>query len=222
MPTEIETKYLDRYGFTDPAGTKQRLRKARARQAIVVVGVDHLMRIFVLHASAGRTPASVYVDRIIKVCENWTPRIFGIEANAMQELFADLVIEKARELKKRLPLTGVNQPTRIDKDFRIRTTLQPVINAGRLFLQENQDELETELRGFPTAATKDLVDCLASAIALVPQRTKPQQKNDEAQKLAAYLRETGAPSWYIEKRIKELYELDIEKGMPGSPLSRRP
>jgi hypothetical protein len=140
----------------------------------------------------------------LKVCEDYQPKLFGIEANAMQSLFADLVTDAAKQRAKRIAFVSVTQPTRIDKDFRIRTTLEPVIADGRLILQEDQVELESELRSFPTGLTKDLVDCLASAITLMPRRPLPQQQSEEADQLASYLRNTGAPSWYIQKRVNEV------------------
>lgn len=123
----------------------------------------------------------------------------------MQSLFADVVQDTALRQMKRLPIIGVNQTTKVEKDFRIRAAIEPVINSGRLFLLEKQSDLETELRGFPTAATKDIVDCLASAIALMPKRPKKAQRNEEIEQLAHYLRETGVPAHQIQRRIEELY-----------------
>jgi hypothetical protein len=196
---------LIKYGFTDPASSRGKIKKTRARQAIVIIGVDHLMRIFTLLAWAGRLKTSKYLDKIIDTCDEYNPRIFGIEANAMQSLFADLVRDAGKKRLARMPIRSVHQPSRIDKNFRIRTALEPVISTGRLFTMENQIELESELRGFPTAATKDLVDCLASAIELVPKRPLRQVKNENAEKLAKYLRNTGMPSHLIEQRVEELY-----------------
>jgi len=204
VPESIDYTTLDRIGFTDPASGKTALKKVRARQAIIIIASDWLQRIFVLYTWAGRIPTSRYLDKIIKVNEDYHPRVFGIEANAMQSLFADLVTEAAKQRYKRLTFMPVHQPTKVDKDFRIRTTIEPVINDGRLFTRENQVELIGELRSFPTGLTKDLVDCLASAIALVPRRPMPVQQNEEAEALASYLRNTGAPSWYIKKRIEEV------------------
>jgi hypothetical protein len=203
METLDYTK-LERFGFTDPASGRARLKRIRARQAIVVIATDWLQRIFVLYTWAGRIPTSRYLDKIIKVCDDYQPRSFGIEANAMQSLFADLVTDAAKQRMKRLSFIPVTQPTKVDKDFRIRTTLEPIIADGRLFMQKTQVELEGELRSFPTGLTKDLVDCLASAAALVPRRPLPVQQNDEAQQLASYLRNSGAPSWYVKKRVEEV------------------
>lgn len=200
----VEYSLVDKYAFTDPASGKGRLKKVRARQAIIVIGTDHLQRIFTLYAWAGRLPTSQYIKKLIKVCTDYSPRIFGVEANAMQTLFADVVIDEAKKTMATIPFAGIYQSTKVTKDFRIRSILEPVINNGRLFTQKRQDELNAEIRGFPSSATKDLVDCLASAIALMPKRTVVQQKNEEAEALATYLRATGAPSHYIEKRIKEI------------------
>lgn len=211
MPLSIKIPDLPHYAFTDPAGGKSKTaaakhKKIRALQAAIVIATDHLQRIYVLHCWSGRLAPSAYLDKLIALCDNYTPKIFGIEANAMQSLFADLVHTEARRRlgahkNKFLP---INQPTKIDKNFRIRTTLEPVINAGRLFVPAHMTELLADLKGFPTIQHIDRVDCLASAVALVPQRPLPQKQSDEAEALASYLRNTGAPSWYIKKRIEEL------------------
>lgn len=204
---------LDLYAFTDPAGGKSRVaaakhKKIRALQAAIVIAVDSLQRIFVIHSWAGRLVPSAYLDKLIDICDNYNPKIFGIEANAMQSLFADLVHTEARRRlgAHKNKFLEVNQPTKIDKFFRIRTTLEPVINEGRLFVPEHMTELISDLRGFPTIQHIDRIDCLASAVALVPSRPLPEKRKDEADALASYLRSRGAPSQYIEKRIKELYE----------------
>ena len=190
-------------GFCDPAsGKREIVKKNRARSAIVVVAQDALTRIFVLLAWADRVPAPKLVERILDTVTKFPRcRRFGIEANAMQSLFADLVIRDAKRMQQRVALLPVQQPTRLDKDFRIRMVLQPVIADGRLLIQAGQRELRIELESFPNVMTKDLVDALASAVRLLPRRAAPQAKQEEAVKLAAYLRETGAPASYIEQEM---------------------
>lgn len=204
--TSIKQNTLKLYAFTDPAAAKTKLKKQRARQAIIVIGTDHLQRIFILHTWAGKIPTSQYLDKLIKTCENYAVEIFGIEANAMQSLFADLVYDQARSklTSHKNRFAPIHQTTKVDKDFRIYTTLEPVINNGRLFMQAHHTELEAELRGYPTARTKDLVDCLASAIALIPAKPIKRQRSDEIEALASYLRRSGCPSEYIEQRLNEL------------------
>lgn len=214
---ELEYTTLDRYAFSDPAGGVSRVKKIRARQAIVCASTDWLQRVFVHYAWAGRLPTSKYKDKILEVYEEHQPRVFGIEANAMQKLFGDLVRDEAKRKFGQARFIGVSQPTRLEKDFRIRTTLEPVIFSGRLFIagKTNIDgqligvnvmmqELMNELRGFPTAKTKDLVDALASVIALMPKRMYEKQRSDEMDSLAAYLRSTNMPPHLIEQRLEEV------------------
>ena len=205
--SEVDLALLDTYMFVDPAGkpkTGARLKKARSRQAIIVIHADWLSRIFVTTAWAGRFPTSKFTDKIISVYSQYTPRICGIEANAMQELYADMVIEKAKAQLENVAMYPVYQPTKVEKKWRIRSVLEPVINEGRLLILPNMPDLEAELRGFPTAEFADLVDALASAIALVPRRAKKRQEDQEIEATLRYLRETGAPPTYIEQRKQEL------------------
>lgn len=208
---------LERYAFCDPAGsskgkTAARLRSVKARQAILVAAADHIPRVFVLYAWSGRLTTSSFRDKILTVYGDYRPRLFGIEANAMQFLFADLVREEARtQFSGSIRMIPVQQPTNIEKSYRIRTAIEPVLNDGRLFLAPGLTELETELRGFPTARTKDLVDCLASVINLLPKKAVTEQQQDEIAELAAYLRKTGVPPYLIEKRINQLKQQQLKK-----------
>ena len=202
----IELRSLEVFSFCDPASGRQVLRRVRARSAIIVVAADNLQRFFVLHAWAGRPTTTQLVTRLLDVGEKFRPRRFGIEANAMQSLFADLVSAQARELKKRIPFVPIVQATKVDKDWRIRTTLQPVIENGRLFTQPNQHELITEISTFPVSTTKDMIDALASAIMLAPRRPAPERQRDELDALTAYLRNSGAPPSVIEARVREIQQ----------------
>jgi predicted phage terminase large subunit-like protein len=199
--------HLDTYQFVDPAGKPkpgEHLKKTRSRQAIVVIHSDWLGRIFVRDAWAGRLSASRFTERIISTYFKYKPRLCGIEANAMQELYADMVIDKAREQFSTVAMYPIYQSTKVEKKWRIRTVLEPVINAGRLFLLGSMPELETEIRNFPTGDHMDIIDALASAVSLVPKRTAKQQTNDEMKEILHYLRETGASPHQIEQRKREL------------------
>lgn len=195
----------ERYSFADPAsGKKLALRSVRARAAIVTIAVDALGRIFVLEAWADRVAAKLLSDKILETCDHWKPALFGCEANAMQSLFADLVDFERRLRGMKVPITPIVQPTRIDKDFRIRIALQPVIGDRRLFVHPTQVELRAELTTFPTNPRKDLVDALASAIALVPPRAIAREQDQRSQSLEKYLLDSGLERPYIERRMQEL------------------
>lgn len=210
METTIKLADLpERYGFLDPASSKKdgELKQVKARSAIVVVAPDWLGRIFVLDAWAKRCSTDELIERMYRTHEIWNLRVLGGEANAMQELFQEAVMRDARLRGRKLPLRPVHQHTRIDKDWRIRTILQPVIANGRLFMRGDMTELRTEIGSFPLSPIKDLVDALASAIKLVPPRATRRESDSELDKLIDYLRKTGAPVAVIEEvaRRKQLH-----------------
>ena len=190
--------------FLDPAGGKHNkdLKSTRARSAIVVVGVDYIDRIWVLEAWADRCHTDEIIRRIFEMNAKWKPKVFGIEANAMQSLFADAVMAQAKMQGVRVPILPVMQPTRVKKEFRIRAALQPVFAEHRLlFHAQSQQELLKEVRSFPRGQVVDLVDALASVVSLVPRRKPKKQRDAGRDKLAAYLRRRGAPAGYIQKRV---------------------
>ncbi len=193
----------DIVSFCDPAGGKQTVKKTRARTAVVTVGQDWLQRIFVLNTWAERASTDRIIENIFRINIQFRPIIFGIEENGLASLFGGSLRREARFTNQRLNLQGVPQSNKIDKYFRNRSILQPIIAQGRLFVQDSQVELLAELRSHPMGQTVDLVDALASACSLLPKRTAPALKNAERDALARYLRQSGAGPAHIERRMRE-------------------
>ncbi|MFA5234455.1 MAG: hypothetical protein WC390_08665 [Sulfurimonas sp.] len=208
MP-EIDSRLCTYYAFTDPASGKSKSGSSAAsikqsKQAITVIAVSPQTHIFSVYAWLGKLPTTGYIDKLLKVRQQYNPKIFGVEAVAMQSLFADVMRKEAKRQNQLGTFLGINIPTNIDKKFRIRTILEPVINYGRLFVAPNLFELDAAIRGFPAADEYlDLIDCFASCVKLVPRRAEVVIKNEELQQLAKYLRDSGSPPWYIERRIAE-------------------
>lgn len=191
----------DRYAFCDPASSKKdgELKMVKARSAIITITHDWLGRIFVLEAWAKRCSTDDLIERIYRTHDTWALKSFGIEANAMQSLFSEAVARDARLRGKQLPIRPIHQPTRVQKPWRIRTILQPVIASGRLFVPDSFTELRTEIAAFPLSPMVDMVDALASAIAMMPKRPLKRQSDEEVESLLSYLRKTGAPPHVIEE-----------------------
>lgn len=202
----------------DPAGNpkKAALKRVRARSAVVVVGADYLERIFVLYSWADRAATPTLLEQIFEVNERFHPRRFGCEANAMQSLFAEAVRYVAKDKGKSLPLVAVQQPTKITKEFRIRSILQPVVGNGRLFLQPNQHELRAEITAFPTGMTVDLVDALASCVSLIPKVTRRELDNRAETNIRQYLIDSG-----LNEQEILLTLADLERENAGSPVGTR-
>jgi hypothetical protein len=208
--TEIAISTLEIYAFCDPASGKDaKIRRRRARQAIIVAGRDWLDRWFVLHAWAGTETPTQLLHRILDVYDKWRPRRFGIEANGMQVLFGSLVRDAGRERFGDIRIIPVYQSTHVEKTFRIRNELYPVISQGRLFLSDKTSALAIEIRGFPTAATKDLVDCLGTVVNLAPKRPEKLVKSAQMEQYASYLRNTGCPPHLIAEKLAT-YERENE------------
>lgn len=197
----LSEQLTERYAFIDPASSRKglELKLVKARSAIVVIAPDWLGRIFVLDAWAARTSTDHLIERMYQTHEKWNVRVMGGEANGLQELFHEAVLRDARLRGKTLPLRPVHQPTRIEKAWRIRTILQPIIANGRLFLRPDMVELKSEIASFPLSPLVDMVDALAAAIKLVPQRQTRTEVDTELESKLAYLRKTGAPPAMIEE-----------------------
>ena len=200
MTTVALADLTDRVGFIDPAGGKAALKRTASRSADIVVAQDAAMRVFVLHAWAGRIPTTAHTDRIFKLVDDWKPLQLGIDASAMQSLYYDSLMREARQRGKRLPLLAVKMVT--DKTAYIRSVLQPVVAEGRLFVQAGQRELWQEIEAFPSGMTMDLADALAHAIALLPKRPAVQQAHEERSAHLRYLEQSNAPRYYINQVAK--------------------
>ncbi len=206
--TRISLSDCNIVAMCDPAGKKKGLsiKRVTARSAVVVVASDHLERVFAIYSWAARCTTSHLIDKIIWVAEQYKPSIFGIEANAMQSLFADSIQRIVELQQKKLPIHPVYQSTKVDKEFRIRATLQPVNTEDRMFVLagEGGESLNDEIETFPMAQTVDLVDCFAGAVSILPKRVPKAMKEYELQQLATYLKASGASSHTIEMRINQL------------------
>lgn len=215
------------FAFLDPAGPKRRaegLKFVASRSAIIVAGQDELGRVFVLHAWAARCSAEKLMDRMLEVSERFVPKLFGCEEHALAGLFADAVRREALLQGKRLPLVGTQQPLNQEKDYRIRTRLQPLIANGRLFLLENDPgvmELRTEIADFPMSPRKDLIDALASVCRMMPLRGKGRGRDDEQEAYLRYLRETGAAPDQIAAAARGIVASARSPGLSSTALPVR-
>lgn len=181
------------YACLDPASTKVKVvGKEGARPAISVVSADADGRIFWRYSWAKRVDINLLVEQIHFVQTFYQPSLFGCEANAMQSLFADMLDRESKFRNQTLPLVAITQPTNIDKVFRVRTLLHPVIGQGALLIGPDvPDEHVKEVISFPTGKFKDVPDVLASCIELVPERSTQAEVEEKAESASRWSREAS-------------------------------
>lgn len=200
----IPIENLEIYAYADlAAGKDARAKRRTARQCIVVGGRDWISRWFWLLVWAGRLTATDFKEKILDVQEQYTPRRFGLEANGMQVLFGSLIRDDARpRFGDTARFVPIYQPTNVDKNFRIRTGIEPIILQGRFFLRECEIEARSELAGFPTAATKDIIDSMEACMNRVaPKQPIKIAQTREREDYAAYLRKSGMPAHQIDHQM---------------------
>jgi hypothetical protein len=183
------------YMFVDPHGGGTELKKVASRAAVIVVRPDDIGRIFVFHAWAGRVKTDDLMDEIWHISQRFNVKTCGVEANALQSLFVDAIARDVKLRDRKLPLVPVMQPTHRTKPDRVRSTLQPLLGAGRLFLlagDKGMEELRHEIATHPMNPRADMVDALASACRLVPPPKARRDYDAEREAKLRYLRSTGA------------------------------
>lgn len=147
---------LDRVVLVDPNSGSP---LAPDTAAIIVTGVSPDDEVFVLHAWSGRVSPSARVDKIFEIAQRWRPRAVAIEEAGQQN---DLhYFEKKKETtdfpSRIIPLKPKNR----DKEWRIRSNLEPVIRSGRLYMLITQEVLRTQISDFPDSLVIDELDALA-------------------------------------------------------------
>lgn len=192
------------YAFLDPHGGEGDLKRSASRSALVVAQIDACGRVFVLDAWAGRVPTTAIMARMDMVIERWGVKVLGVEKTGLAGLFADAMRVNAALRMKRMPIKKVEQPRAMEKTYRIRTILQPLISRGMLFLQENQVELKNEIISFPRSIHLDLVDSLASLVRhVIPPIQTRQESAVRSDSYLKYLRDTGAHPRDIERMTRQ-------------------
>ena len=184
---------LRTYAYLDEASGQTKRAGKTSRTAIVVIAQDDLGRMFVLYTWAGRVKPTEIVDQVIEAHVRYRPKMFGVESNAQQNLFAQLLTELIhRKGIRDFSPVYVKPPLDQTKTQRIKNAVQPAQRSGRLFLHEHlHPELKREIDTFPTGLTNDLIDALAGCIAIAPPVYEPQTQHTTEEAVRTYLKAMG-------------------------------
>ena len=149
-------------------------------QVILVMGIDSSKNRYVLEYFRERIPTFDVPQEIIKLANKYSPvRRVTIETVAAQEMVRDMVTRLSSKEKRLLPgiFKGVKPPNRIKKEDRLETSLGPIVNSKKLYLQREMTELVDEFFEHPKPKNDDIMDALyyADYFAKPPKSSRLKQ-----------------------------------------------
>ena len=153
-------------------------------QVILVMGIDSSNNRYVLEYFRERIPTFDVPKEIIRLANKYTPvRRVTIETVAAQEMVRDMVTRLSAQEKRLLPgiFKGVKPPSRIKKQDRLETTLGPIVNSKKLYIQREMTELVDEFFEHPKPRNDDVMDALyyADYFARAPKSSRAKLESIE-------------------------------------------
>jgi phage terminase large subunit-like protein len=169
----------------DPAATEKYVSARTSKTAIGLLATYHDGRKFLFYLVADYLKPSQMFDEIFKAGERYANYLRNtyLEANAGFKVLGPIISDEQRVRGLYLglkPFAAVGE-----KDGRIRSNVQPELEANTLYVHKNYyQSLITELSSFPQSHQKDILDMLSMAIAnarkpLSPEDISKVNLNDE-------------------------------------------
>lgn len=125
----------------------------------VVTGMDYLGNIYTLVALPWQGKPPALVDFIFKQVVRWQPRVVGIEADFFMNTYQYWLVSEMAKRGIRFKVEPVYTKKRA-KDLRI-AGLTHYAEAGQLYINEAQDELEKEWTRWGKSKNIHILDALA-------------------------------------------------------------
>ena len=186
-------KITHEFAFVDPAiGQKDH----NDYTAIVVVSVDPENNWYVRVANRYRLTPSQIVDKLFEIQAEFKCKCIGLEVVAYQEALLYILDEQMRKRGKLLPVKGITRGKQ-SKQARIQG-LVPMFEWGRMFLNDNCQDLCEELLTFPRASFDDLSDCVSSLLEVV----SPPQPEPKEIRQPSSAHDKDYERWVIQQMVK--------------------
>ena len=167
-------------------------------------------RVYVLEYFRERCNPGKVIEAIINQAVKYNPVVIGIESVAYQATLKYWLNEAMVKQNKFFTVEKV-ATSRIRKDLKIRG-LQPLFEAGRIFIRPYMEELRSELFAFPKGAHDDLPDCLSMQVEFWNQT--------ELQFADAKEQEQGLDPFSASALLDELYaRAKPSGGFPNDVMS---
>ena len=170
----------------DPAATeKGNITAKTSRSAVVVVACTPDKSVLVLDVKADYVSISKVFDWMFDAYEKWHPRITCLEMNGPFKILEGILINEQEKRAKWISLYPAK--ARGDKVARIRSTLEPLLRDGRLFLSESaRENFMGELISFPNGK-KDVLDGFTEAFGEGVFPEDPEELEEEEEKFESMM-----------------------------------
>lgn len=132
---------------------------------ITVVGTAPDGTWYVLEADNFKGVPDQVLERIVKHCQYYKPRILSLEAVAAQILFRPLLVPRLRAAGLNPEIREYRVSASRSKQQRIEA-LQPLFKMGRIYIKEGLEDLIDQLDRFPEVDHDDLADSLAQHLEI--------------------------------------------------------
>lgn len=159
--------------------------------SIVVMALSPLDQVYLFDEWAMRVQPDRYVEQIFEMWARWWPRAYGIEKVAAQQL--SFWFNKLRRDRKILiPPAEELKPRNRNKAERIRRTLGPIINTGRMYVRKSQGLFQHQVRFHPDLDNDDVIDAAAYCTELFirPLGQKEYEEERDATNRVLQMRST--------------------------------
>lgn len=165
----------------DPAATDRGQSAKTSRSAHIVMAVSPDGDYFIIRGHADYVPPSGIFEWLFEsfLAFKYYIKFTGLEMQGAFRMLKPMLQDEQERRKIGLNLRPIK--TEGDKDARIRTNLEPVLKAGKVYsIPSFKDNIMAELKVFPDAPKKDILDALSMAIqeAIIPEQPgKIKQRN---------------------------------------------
>ena len=144
----------------DPAASEKRQTARTSRSAQGVLARNAEGKTFVLTTHVDYVPITTVFEWMFMDKERYPVRVTALEAQGPFKILSNILQEEQLRRGRWLSLLAVGAPG--DKVARIRTSLEPELRAGRVYVDENAyDSIWSEMSAFPQSIRMDILDMLS-------------------------------------------------------------
>jgi hypothetical protein len=158
----IPLKETDFVIALDPGATESDLKARTSKTALILFAKDSKHRRFVLALSSGRVAITLVFDWLFDYKQRYQPNRSLVELQGPFKILEPLIREQ--ELKRNKVLGFTSVPATKNKEIRIRTAIEPLLNDGLLYVERQiYSDVINELRRFPLGKPDDILDAISLA-----------------------------------------------------------